>query len=74
MGIAGDKEVCKNKINKVVPVIISADFQAANDISSDFVLSIDVDIRGKINRIDINFVGFLLFINKHTDICHVTSK
>lgn len=60
MGIAGDKEVCKNKINKVVPVIITADFQAANDISSDFVVSIDVDIHGKFIWMDINLVGILL--------------
>ena len=58
MGIAGDKEVCKNKIKRVVPVIITADFQAAKDISSAFVVSIDVDIRGKINWMDINLVGY----------------
>jgi hypothetical protein len=46
-------------------VIISADFQAVNDISSDFVLSIDVDIRGKINWMDINLVGILLFIEPY---------
>jgi hypothetical protein len=41
-------------------VIIIADFQAANDISSDFVVSNDVDIRGKFNWMDINFVDTLL--------------
>jgi hypothetical protein len=65
VGIAGAKAVCKNKIKRVVPVIISADFQAVNDISSDFVLSIDVDIRGKINWMDINLVGILLFIEPY---------
>jgi hypothetical protein len=49
VGIAGDSDVCKNKINRVVPVIITADFQAEKDISSDFVVSNDVDIRGKLN-------------------------
>lgn len=60
MGIAGAKEVCKNKIKRVVPVIITADFQAEKDISSDFVVSNDVDIRGKFNWMDINLLGTLL--------------
>lgn len=60
MGIAGDKEVCKNKIKRVVPVIITADFQAEKDISSDFVVSNDVDIRRKFDWMDINLVGSLL--------------
>ena len=54
--MAGDKEVCKNKIKRVVPVIIIADFQAAKEISSDFVVSNDVDIRGKFYWMDINLV------------------
>ena len=54
MGIAGDSDVCKNKINRVVPVIITADFQAVKDISSDFVVSNEVHIRGKFNWMDIN--------------------
>jgi hypothetical protein len=57
VGIAGDKEVCKNKIKRVVPVIITADFQAEKDISSDLVVSNDVDIRGKFNWMDINLLG-----------------
>ena len=60
MGIAGDSDVCKNKINRVVPVIITAYFQAVKDISSDFVVSNEVDIRGKFNWMDINLVGTLL--------------
>jgi hypothetical protein len=43
-----------------VPVIITADFHAAKDISSDFVVSNDVDIRGKLNWMDINLVGYPL--------------
>ena len=38
-------------------MIITADFQAVKDISSDFVVSNDVDISGKFNWMDINFVG-----------------
>lgn len=56
VGMAGDKDVCKNKIKRVVPVIITADFQAVKEISSDFVVSNDVDIRGKFYRMDINLV------------------
>ena len=37
-------------------MIITADFQAVKDISSDFVVSNDVDIRGKFYWIDINLV------------------
>ena len=44
MGIAGDNAVCKNNISSVVPVITSADFHAAKDISSCFVVSNEVDI------------------------------
>jgi hypothetical protein len=44
MGIAGDNAVCKNNMRRVVPVIITADFQAAKDISSCFVVSNEVDI------------------------------
>jgi hypothetical protein len=44
----------------VVPVIITADFQAEKDISSDFAVSNDVDIRGKFNWMDINLVDILL--------------
>ena len=54
--MAGDKDVCKNKIKRVVPVIITADFQAVKEISSDFVVSNDVDIRGKFYWMDINLV------------------
>jgi hypothetical protein len=43
-----------------VPVIITADFHAAKDISSDFVVSNDVDIHGKLNWMDINLVGYPL--------------
>ena len=47
MGIAGDKAVCKNRINRVVPVRITTDFHAAKEISSDLGLSNDdVDIFG----------------------------
>ena len=47
VGIAGDKAVCKNRINRVVPVRITADFHAAKEISSDLDLSNDdVDIFG----------------------------
>jgi hypothetical protein len=56
--MAGDNAVCKNKIKRVVPVIITADFHAAKDISSDFVVLNDVDIRGKLNWTDINLVGY----------------
>ena len=63
MGIAGDNEVCRNKIKRVVPVIITADFQAEKDISSDFAVSNDVVIRGKFNWMDINFVGTQLHHN-----------
>lgn len=37
VGMAGDKEVCKKRISKVVPVIIKVDFHAVKDISSDLV-------------------------------------
>jgi hypothetical protein len=60
VGIAGDSDVCKNKINRVVPVIITADFQAEKDISSDFVVSNDVDIRGKFKWMDINLMDIIL--------------
>jgi hypothetical protein len=46
-GIAGDREVCKNRISSVVPVSIIADFHAAKEISSDLMavlLSCAVDI------------------------------
>jgi hypothetical protein len=58
--MAGDKEVCKNRIKRVVPVIITADFQAVKEISSDFVVSNDVDMRGKFYWMDINLVGSIL--------------
>lgn len=38
-------------------MIITADFHAANDISSDCVVAKDVDIRGKLNWMDINLVA-----------------
>lgn len=57
MGIAGDKAVCVNRINSVVPVRITTDFHAVKEISSDFDLSNDsVDIRGRLNWMDINLV------------------
>jgi hypothetical protein len=40
--MAGDNDVCRKRINRVVPVSIMADFHAAKDISSDLVLSNDV--------------------------------
>jgi hypothetical protein len=63
VGIAGDSDVCKNKINRVVPVIITADFQAEKEISSDFVVSNDVDIRGKFKWMDINLMDIILHHN-----------
>jgi hypothetical protein len=46
-----------NRINSVVPVRITTDFHAVKEISSDLDLSNDsVDIRGKLNWIDINLV------------------
>jgi len=57
VGIAGDKAVCVNRINSVVPVRITTDFHAVKEISSDFDLSNDsVDIRGRLNWMDINLV------------------
>ena len=56
MGIAGDSDVCKNKINRVVPVTITADFQAEKDISSDFAVLNEVDMCGSFNWMDINLV------------------
>jgi hypothetical protein len=41
VGIAGDKAVCKNRINRVVPVRITTDFHAAKEISSELDLSND---------------------------------
>ena len=61
MGIAGDKAVCVNRINSVVPVRITTDFHAVKEISSDLDLSNDsVDIRGKLNWMDINLVQIFL--------------
>jgi hypothetical protein len=40
--MAGDNDVCRKRINRVVPVSIMADFHAAKDISSDLALSNDV--------------------------------
>lgn len=40
--MAGDKDVCRKRINSVVPVSIMTDFHAAKDISSDLALSNDV--------------------------------
>ena len=49
--------MCMNRINSVVPVRITTDFQAVKEISSDLGLSNDsVDINGKLNRTDINLV------------------
>jgi hypothetical protein len=45
--MAGDKDVCRKRINRVVPVSITTDFHAAKDISSDLAVSNDdVDITG----------------------------
>ena len=61
MGIAGDKAVCMNRIKSVVPVRITTDFHALKEISSDFDVSNDsVDIRGKLNWMDINLVQIFL--------------
>lgn len=61
MGIAGDRAVCVNRINSVVPVRITTDFHAVKEISSDLDLSNDdVDIRGKLNWMDINLVCIFL--------------
>jgi hypothetical protein len=61
VGIAGDNAVCVNRINTVVPVRITTDFHAAKEISSDLDLSNDdVDIRGKLDRMDINLVHLFL--------------
>ena len=50
-----------NRINSVVPVRITTDFHAAKEISSDLDLSNDdVDICGKLNRVDINLVHIFL--------------
>ena len=57
MGIAGDRDVCRNRINRVVPVRITTDFHASKDISSDLVVSNDVvDITDKYNWMDINLM------------------
>jgi hypothetical protein len=57
VGIAGYKDVCRNRINRVVPVRITTDFHAAKDISSDFVVSNDVvDITDRYDWIDINLM------------------
>ena len=61
MGIAGDNDVCMNRISSVVPVRITTDFHAVKEISSDLDLSNDsVDIRGKLNWMDINLVCIFL--------------
>jgi hypothetical protein len=61
VGIAGDRAVCVNRINSVVPVRITTDFHAVKEISSDLDLSNDdVDIRGKLNWMDINLVHLFL--------------
>jgi hypothetical protein len=57
VGIAGDNDVCMNRINSVVPVRITTDFHAVKEISSDLDLSNDsVDICRRLNRTDINLV------------------
>jgi hypothetical protein len=57
VGIAGDRDVCRNRINRVVPVRITTDFHASKDISSDLVVSNDVvDITDKYNWMDINLM------------------
>jgi hypothetical protein len=49
--------VCINRINNVVPVRITTDFQAVKEISSDLGLSNDpVDISRRLNWTDINLV------------------
>ena len=55
--MAGDKDVCRKRINRVVPVSIMTDFHAAKDISSDLTLSNDVvDMTDKYNWMDINLM------------------
>jgi len=55
--MAGDKDVCRKRINRVVPVSIMTDFHVAKDISSDFVVSNDVvDITDRYDWIDINLM------------------
>jgi hypothetical protein len=57
VGIAGYKDVCRNRINRVVPVRITTDFHASKDISSDLVVSNDVvDMTDKYNWMDINLM------------------
>lgn len=43
---------------------ITTDFHAAKDISSDFVVSNDVDICGKLSGMDINLLRTFLPDNK----------
>jgi hypothetical protein len=70
--MAGDKDVCRKRINRVVPVSIMADFHAAKDISSDLALSKDVvdDMTDKYNWMDINLMtptqltDYIMFENK----------
>jgi hypothetical protein len=56
--MAGDKDVCRKRINRVVPVSIMADFHAAKDVSSDLALSKDVvdDMTDRYNWMDINLM------------------
>lgn len=50
-----------NRINSVVPVRITTDFHAVKEISSDLdAPNEDVDIRGKLNWMDINLVCIFL--------------
>jgi hypothetical protein len=69
--MAGDKDVCRKRINRVVPVSIMTDFHAAKDISSDLTLSNDVvDMTDKYNWMDINLMtstqltDYIMFENK----------
>lgn len=65
VGIAGDREVCMNKISNVVPVRIMADFHAAKEISSDLVavlLSCSVVI-SPVN--DLYYINFLPWLDSY---------
>jgi hypothetical protein len=65
VGIAGERAVCMNKINSVVPVRIITDFQATKEISSDLdVSNDDVDICGKLNWMDINLVCIFSHVSR----------
>jgi hypothetical protein len=59
-GIAGDRDVCKKRIRRVVPVSITTDFHAAKEISSDLVVAVllskAVDISPNMDRLYINLM------------------